>query len=271
MIKTGCLGPKGSYSELAAKKLVSESEIEFYPTFPAVVNALKDGAVDQIVLPIENTIQGGVVQNMDLLAEEEELFAVKEHKQQIDHRLAYREGGDLSKIRKVYSHPQALGQCSEFLATNLPLAQGVPTSSTAKSLEMLTSPDAACIIGAHLCEELQGFVVSEQNIANEKRNFTYFHLVKCGQVAVAENSNRVFLVAELPHVPGSLYNLLGIVNKHGLNMTKIESRPIRYSPGEYRFFIELEGEYSSEKVQTALHEMQGSCRKFKILGCYRTE
>lgn len=267
-MRTGCLGPEGSYSEQAAKQLAPQSEIMLYKTFPAVIRSLKEGETDEIVLPIENTIQGGVLQNMDLLAQEKDLFIVKEHIMPISHRLVMKEGTTMSDIKYVYSHPQAIGQCSVFLSERLPLAQTVATESTALGLSMVKGREDACIIGAHLCADLKGMTVYPDNIANEKKNFTYFQLIKKGKEWLDKPSERIYFVAGLFHKPGALYSLLGVINGYGLNMTKIESRPIKDKPGEYRFFIEIEGDFQSPVITEALHKMEEACFKFKLLGCY---
>lgn len=267
-MKIGCLGPCGSYSELAAAKLSPSAEIALYKNFPAVVNALNAGEVDEIALPIENTIQGGVLQNMDLLENEKNLFAVKEYALKIDHRLVMKAGASLADITKVYSHPQAIGQCSEFLSEKLPSAIPMPVSSTAESLSMVQNKNEACIVGSHMCEGLKGYTVYPENVADEKKNFTHFVLVKKGEEWLNAPSERIYFVARLLHRPGSLFRLLGIINSYGLNMTKIESRPIKDKPGEYRFFIEVEGNYLAPETGNALADMKQLCQNFKLLGCY---
>lgn len=268
-MKTGCLGPEGSYSEQAAKILSPDSELILYRNFPAVVRSLKTGETDEIVLPIENTIQGGVLQNMDLLAEEDDLFAVKEYILKIDHRLLTQKGVPMSEVKRVFSHPQAIGQCSIFLSEALSGAQTVPTESTAQGLQKMTERTDACIIGRHMCNGLEEkYDVTPDTIADEKKNYTYFELVKKGKEWLDKHSEFVYFVAELPDVPGSLYSLLGVIDKYGLNMNKIESRPIKTKPGEYRFFIEIEGDYLSPKIQKAIEKIQEKCSKFKLLGSY---
>ncbi len=269
-MKIGCLGPQGSYSALAAEKLSPASEIILYPTFPAVVKALATGAVDEIVLPIENTIQGGVLQNMDLLVGERELFAVKEYVMPIEHKLVSKKGVALEKIERVYSHLQALGQCAVFLSENLPTARQISVESTAASLQMVKDRGDACIISSYLCQTLDEneYDIYPENIADEKKNFTYFVLVRKGERWLQKQSTHVYFAARLPHKAGSLYRLLGVVESYGLNMTKIESRPIKNKVGEYRFFIEFEGDYLSPVVQNATKDIQKVCQDFKLLGCY---
>ncbi len=269
-MKIGCLGPAGSYSELAAAHLSPRSEIVLFKNFPAVVAALREGRVDEIVLPIENSIQGGVLQNMDLLAEEKDFFAVKEYVLPVEHRLVYPAGTALADIQRVYSHPQALGQCSVFLSEKLPQAQAVPAESTAEGLSRVRERGDACIVGAHLCRGLsdRGLEIYAEDIADEKKNFTCFQLIKKGEQWLGSPTEHVYFVARLLHRPGSLYRLLGVINSYGLNMTKIESRPIKDAPGEYRFFIEIEGNYLSPETERALADMRKICRDFKLLGCY---
>jgi prephenate dehydratase len=268
-MKTGCLGPQGSYSEQAAKVLSPRSEIALYRNFPAVVRSVEEGETDEIVLPIENTIQGGVLQNMDLLAERSDLFIVKEYIMPVSHRLVMKEGGSLSEIERVYSHAQAIGQCSVFLSECLPFAEKIPVESTAHSLSMVKGKGDACIVGEHLCKDLKGFTVYSEEIADEKKNFTYFELIKKGKKSIEGKSSKlIYFVAKLPHKAGSLYALLGILDEYKLNMTKIESRPIKDKPGEYRFFIEVEGDYSSPVILQALQKIEGACLEFKLLGCY---
>lgn len=268
-MKIGCLGPSGSYSCLAAKALAPEAEIVTYQNFPSVVDSLQRGETDEIALPIENSLQGGVLQNMDLLADAEDLFAVKEYILPVEHRLVTLAGSTLSGIKKVYSHPQALGQCSVFLSEKLPRAQLVPTESTAAGLKKLSSPSDACIVGAHLTKELgHGYFVYPEPIADEEKNFTYFELVKKGKDHFAPHTSHVYFAVQLPHRPGALYALLSVVNRYGLNMTKIESRPIKNILGEYRFFIEVEGDHASGTIRSAIAEMKACCTRFKLLGCY---
>lgn len=269
-MKVMCLGPSGSYSEEAAAVLAPGAEISFGRNFPSVVNALRTDSADAIVLPIENSLQGGVVQNMDLLAEERDMFAVSEYILPIRHRLVLRAGAALSDVKRVYSHAQALGQCSVFLSERLPGAQQLPTDSTALSLARVREKGDACIVSEKLalsCDPAEYSVLGEE-IADEKKNFTYFFLVKKGDECLRRPSEHVYFVARLLHRPGSLYRLLGIVNSYSLNMTKIESRPIKDTPGEYRFFIEVEGNILSLTMQNAVSDMRRVCQDFKLLGCY---
>lgn len=265
-MKVSCLGPDGSYSCLAARELSPDAEIVLCPTFLQAIASLGKGESDAVVLPIENSIQGGVLQNLDLLQRTEDLYAVKEYVLKIEHRLAYLNGSSLDKIRTVYSHPQALGQCSDFLNDYLPNAKQEAVDSTAESLEKIVDETCAGIVGSHVKRE--GIVLSEKSISNEASNFTHFLLLKRGKENIAEHTKRVFFHANCRHRPGALLKLLQVIYVYDLNMTKIESRPIRTSPGEYSFFIEFEGDYSDWKVKKAIEDIRSECSSLKILGAY---
>ena len=261
-----CLGPQGSYSELAALRFSGgEGEIVLCPDFYAAVSALQKGEADFAVLPIENSIQGGVLKNLDLLERPDAPFAVEELVLAIDHRLATLEGVSCEAIERIYSHEQAIGQCAEYLHAHFPNAKLLYTRSTAESLEKLDAHSAG-IVGAHA--KKQGVVLSKENIADEKRNFTRFLRLVRREEAHPERSEKVFFCATCKHRPGSLYELLGVFARSGINLTRIESRPIRDVFGEYRFFIEIDGDIARKEVVAALKEAEAFCRQFHIIGAY---
>ncbi len=262
-MKVSCLGPAGSYSELAAKKLFPEGEIVLCPDFPCVPEKLISGETERAVLPIENSIRGGVLQNLDLLATQD-VFAVREIVLRIDHRLATKAGVQYSDVTRIYSHEQAIGQCTEFLRTHFPHAQLLFTDSTAKSLSLLDGHSAG-IVGYHAARE--GIVLSEENIADEKNNFTRF-LCLTRRDTVPAHCSKLFFTAICAHRPGSLLEMLETFARRGCNLTRIESRPIKNVFGEYRFFVEFAGDIGDKNVQCALEEVQKSCLQFKLIGAY---
>lgn len=265
-MKITCLGPTGSYSFLAAERLCPDAEILGKDTFSFAISALLKGEADGVVLPIENTIQGGVLQNLDSFQKAEDLFAVKELLLPIDHRLAMKEGATLKDIQTVFSHQQALNQCSQFLSEKLPHAKLVQTDSTCESLNCIRDFSTAGIVGGHVKKE--GITISEESIANEKGNFTHFLLLKKGKENLPLHSKKVFFSATCPHKPGALLRLLRAMYSFDLNLTKIESRPIPSSPGEYRFFIEFVGDIFDERVKKAVEDIKEECAEFRLLGAY---
>lgn len=264
--KVAYLGPEGSYSSLAAQELCPGMQGVPCNGFPAVVTALLRGEVQYAVLPIENTLQGAVTQNLDLLYTFPDLVAVREYVLKIEHRLIAREGVALSDIKRVYSHEQAILQCGKFLSEKLPSAQLVHTQSTMQSLSCLRETGDAGIVGSHVRAE--GYAFIGGNIADEPKNFTHFLLVVAGKEKLPAQSRRVYFAATCPHEPGSLLKMLQILSVYDLNMTKIESRPIKNSPGEYCFFIEFDGNVAEKNVCFALNRLSEYSKNFKLLGCY---
>ncbi|MBQ4053277.1 MAG: ACT domain-containing protein [Clostridia bacterium] len=281
-MKIAFLGPEGSYSHVAAKSFLrSEAtgvkiagqwdECIPFRNFAEVLAAVSCGRVDAGVLPIENSLQGGVLQSLDLLQDTEDLYAVKEAIIRVDHRLVYKEGMKLSEIGRVYSHRQALDQCAKFLGKEMPFASLRDAESTAfgltRAMEDETGKSAA-IAGAHADNLRKGFVMSAESISDEKNNFTHFLLIKKGEAALPKNSQRVFFSAVCPHRPGSLLELLQIIAKYGINMTKIESRPVKNRPGDYRFFIEADCDIASPEVVEMLSAIKADTLECKLLGAY---
>lgn len=265
-MKVAYLGPEGSYSSLAAKNLCENAEYVPYHSFYSVISALLSGEVDYCVLPVENTLQGAVTQNLDLLYSRADLYAIKEFVLKIDHRLVTKCGASLADIKRIFSHEQAILQCGKFISENLPDAEIVYTESTAQSLLKIEKNTDAGIVGSHMQKD--GFTLSCENIADEKKNFTHFLLVANGKKNLPEKSEKVYFAASCPHEPGALVKMLLILSDGGVNMTKIESRPKKNSPGEYSFFIEFEGDIETKSVRKLIESLKDYTKNFKLLGCY---
>lgn len=266
MDKIAYLGPDGSYSKIAAERFRPQAEYLGYSSFALAIKALLEGECNLAVLPIENSLNGGVNQNIDLLQYTDGLIAFEDLSLEIDHRIATRSGADMAKITRIFSHRQALEQCGQYLAKNFPQAQLVGAPSTAAGLDMIEYDTDACIVGAHTKRE--GITLSSYNIADEKSNRTHFLLIKKGGVADCKPSKKMYFSATCPHKPGELLNILSIISSGGLNMTKIESRPVKDRLGEYRFFIEIDGNCFSDKVKSVLKNVESASSSFKILGAY---
>lgn len=262
-MKISCLGPEGSYSELAARAFSGEPIL--CRSFSAAVDELVKGNADACVLPIENSLQGSVRQNLDLISRTEGIYAVGKHTLAIDHRIARLKGVAPESVKKIYSHEQAIAQCAEYLHENFPEAEIGYTASTAQSLALLGEHSVG-IVGAHI--EREGVVLSPENIADDKRNMTEFLLLKRGKENLPAHSERVFVCVTLSHRPGSLLRFLQTIDGFGLNLTKIESRPVRHSIGEHRFFIEFEGDFVAPVVQYALGALEEKSISFRLIGAY---
>ncbi len=281
-MKIAFLGPEGSYSHLAAKEFLKTEATEKklpgqwdecvpFRNFPEVLAAVENGRVEAAAIPIENSIQGGVSQNLDLLQEANGLFAVKALTLRVDHRLVYKQGVKLSEIGRVYSHRQALDQCAAYLSKELPFASLRETESTGFGISRAMEDESgksAAIAGAHVENLRGGFVMGEECISDEKNNYTHFLLIKKGEESRPNASERVFFSAVCPHRPGSLLELLHLIAKYGINMTKIESRPVKNRPGDYRFFIEADCDIASSEVAEMLSAIEENTLECKLLGAY---
>ncbi len=183
----------------------------------------------------------------------------------------YKAGVKFSEIGRVYSHRQALDQCADFLSREMPFASLRETESTAfgvaRAMEDETGKSAA-IAGAHTENLRGGFLLGKTSISDEPNNFTHFLLIKKGKEKLPVHGNRVFFSAVCPHRPGSLLALLQIIAKYGINMTKIESRPVKNKVGDYRFFIEADCDLGSEQVQETFAAIQNDTLEWKLLGAY---
>lgn len=262
----GYLGPKGTYSEIAAENLSGDKNKVAYPSFYTLFSALEKGDVGAIVIPIENTLNGAVTQNLDLLQETENVYAVSACALKIDHRLITLAGADKRKIERVYSHGQALAQCAKYLAENFPNAKLCETPSTADCIGKLDNAQAAGIVGAH-CRVAE-YELSDKNISDVENNFTHFLLVKRGVPEADAKSERIFFSVTCRHRAGALVDLLSVLSTSVINMTKIESRPIKNKTGEFSFFIEIEGDFAQPEIKVALKEIEAASLSYKLLGCY---
>ncbi|MGN1104054.1 MAG: prephenate dehydratase [Candidatus Coproplasma sp.] len=266
MQSIGYLGPKGTYSHLAAISFGAGCTLTAYPSFPSLMAALKQGEVDKIVLPVENTLNGAVVQNLDLLQATDNIWACDFKKIKVDHRLITLKGAALSGITTIYSHEQALAQCANYLYNHFPKARLVATASTAESITHLNSSNVAAIAGSQCADER--FDLSADTISDEPNNYTSFLLVVCGTPAKTQKSKKIFCSATCLHESGALISLLSVLADAGINLTKIESRPIKDKDGEFRFFIEFDGDYSDADLQKTLESLRQKSTSLKILGCY---
>ena len=265
----------GSKTENTVKKSAADwDECVPFRNFPEVLSAVENGRVEAAAIPIENSIQGGVSQNLDLLQDAENLYAVKELVLRVDHRLIYKAGMKLSQIGRVYSHRQALDQCAAFLSREMPFAALREAESTGFGITRAVEDESgksAAIAGAHTENLRSGFVMSEECISDEKNNYTHFLLIKKGESALPKTSEKVFFSAACPHEPGSLLRLLKIIADYGINMTKIESRPVKNRPGDYRFFIEADCDIAAKEVQELLTAIRENTLECKLIGAYGQE
>ncbi|WP_375321846.1 prephenate dehydratase [Aliivibrio logei] len=270
------LGSKGSYSNLASRRYFSKKNIELAElgceNFREVIKTVESGHADYGVLPIENTSSGSINQVYDLL-QHTSLYIVGELTQQIDHCLLTTTETSLEAIKTLYSHPQPHEQCSEFLnrLDNVELISCASTADAMITVKELNSPEVAAI-GNSDSGKLYGLQSLIGNISNQTDNQTRFIVVARKPVDVSEQiPAKTTLIVSTSQDAGSLVESLLVLRKYGINMTKLESRPIMGNPWEEMFYIDLQAHLKSEAMSAAIEELTSITQYLKVLGCYPIE
>lgn len=270
------LGPKGSYSHLAARHYAARHFDNFIENgclnFRDIFNQVETGQADYAVLPVENTSSGSINDVYDLL-QLTSLSVVGEITLPIDHCVLVTGSTDLQQIETVYSHPQPFQQCSQFIH-RFPHWKIEYTESTAAAMEKvaaLNSPKAAAL-GSEAGGELYGLQVLERHLANQKQNITRFIILARKPVEVTlQVPAKTTLIMATGQQAGALVEALLVLRNHNLVMSKLESRPINGNPWEEMFYIDFQGNVRSDEVQQALQELTAITRSLKVLGCYPSE
>lgn len=259
------MGPPRSFSHAAALALFADqADYVVTRTIPDAVEAAASGEADVAVVPIENSTEGGVNATLDALFDSD-LAISAEFVLDVELCLLAR-SADLSQIRRVTSHPQPLGQCKNWLRQNLPHAEVVVApSTTAAASEALTDPHTAAV-GSRLAAEL-GLVIARERIQDHEGNATRFVIVG-REVTRPTGRDKTTLVFSTPHERGALRRVLEVFDEEGLNLTRIESRPLRGQLWEYAFFTDLEGHRDDDAVARALSRLERAGAMVRVLGSY---
>lgn len=267
-IKVAFQGERGAFSEEAAFSFFGNKiETVGYKSFSDVFGAVEKGKVDFGIVPIENTLEGTVGQNYDLLLKSRvKIFGEKILR--IQHCLVAPKGTKLSSIKKVYSHPQALGQCREFLEKKK--LEAVAAYDTAGSVKLIAEGKLeknAAAIASERAARVYQMKILKKGIETNKKNFTRFFIISKKEAKEAKE-NKTSIVFSTLHVPGALFKALAPFAKRNINLTKIESRPIVGRPWEYNFYLDFEGHKSDKNVKEALKELKKYTTFLKVLGSY---
>ncbi|HXJ47312.1 MAG TPA: prephenate dehydratase domain-containing protein [Candidatus Dormibacteraeota bacterium] len=264
-------GERGAFSEAAAIQLLGDSITTIpRPTFDSAFAAIADGAADVLLAPVENTLAGSVVRVYDLLLESD-LTVVAETILHIEHQLIGCPGATQADLRSVSSHPVALAQCEKFFLAH-PNLKRVPTEDTAGSVrEVISRGDKSFAgIAARRAAAIYGGIILAENIHDNPENFTRFVLLvpsaQAAQLASPE-ANKMSIALRLAHKPGALLAALEPFSRHGVNLQKIESRPIHGRPFEYQFYLDVETN-SPVALNAALAEVRSSTTFLRVLGLY---
>ena len=262
-----CQGVEGGNSQAACDRLFPRGDLRFVKTFDAVAEAVQSGACTFGVLPVENSSNGSVRAVYSLL-QEHRLSVVRAARLCIHHELLALPGVKQEEIREIYSHQQAIGQCSRFLG-GLFDVRVIPCGNTAEAAKRVAeSGDRhAAAISAHSCAALYGLSCVNDRIQDSENNYTRFYCVTREPVIYA-GANRISLILSLENRPGALYEMLSKPAALGINMTKLESCPVVGSDFEFVFFLELEASVQDASVLGMLEEMERGCAAFTFLGGY---
>ncbi|AYZ31621.1 bifunctional chorismate mutase/prephenate dehydratase [Serratia sp. FDAARGOS_506] len=270
------LGPKGSYSHLAARQYAARHFDQLIECgcqkFQDIFAQVETGQADYAILPIENTSSGSINEVYDLL-QHTSLSIVGELTNPINHCVLVASDSDLSQIETVYSHPQPFQQCSQFL-NRFPHWKIEYTESTAAAMEKvakLNSPKVAAL-GSEAGGALYGLQVLEHNLANQQQNITRFIVLARKAIDVSEQvPAKTTLIMATGQQSGALVEALLVLRDNGIIMTKLESRPINGNPWEEMFYIDVQANLRADAMQKALRDLTPITRSLKVLGCYPSD
>ncbi|MFW7379474.1 MAG: prephenate dehydratase [Oligoflexus sp.] len=273
-MKVGFQGVSGAYSEQAALQYFRGQKIQLQPMsdFESVFRAVEARKLQYAVLPIENSLAGSIHENYDHLRQKP-VWIIGEHKLHIDHCLLAKPGSKLEAIREVYSHPQALSQCMAFIRKIK--AQPMPYFDTAGSARFLAESGEkhmAAIASSQAAKDY-GLRVIAKSIQDEETNYTRFVVIKRRPKAYPaidwKGASKTSIVFSLRNAPGGLHKALSVFAIRDIDLTKIESRPLRGSPWKYLFYLDIEGHVSDPAVARALGHLEEVTHHLQVLGSYQ--
>ena len=261
-----CQGVAGAYSHKAAAALFPGCTPVFHETWGNVFEAIANGDADLGLLPVENSSAGSVSEVYDLILKYR-FYIVAAYNLHVRHCLAAPKGACESQVKTVYSHPQGLNQCSDYLAQhNLSRVPYSNTAAAAQFVSELGDPHVAAIC-SHDAAANYGLAILRENVQNNPNNCTRFVAISRSLV-LPENANKISLCFSLPHTTGSLYGVLSRFAINGLNLTKIESRPIAGRNFEYDFYLDFTGNIRQKETMDLIASLQSDLPRFSFLGNY---
>jgi prephenate dehydratase len=264
------LGPRGTFSDFAATTYANSlgtqaSELKAYPTIAQAIKATAQQQTDFCVVPVENSIGGGVTFTLDTLWEIESLHIQQAFTLPVQHALISK-ANSISDIKTIYSHPQALSQCSEWLETHLPTVNLVNTTSTTEALPLVKENSSVGAISSSWGASLYDLPILAHPINDYADNYTRFWVLGHEQAASGQYTSLAFSL--LSNEPGALLKPLQLFSALNINMSRIESRPTKRLLGDYIFFVDIEASAENPTTQTALELLKMHTAKLKLFGSY---
>ena len=262
-----CQGVEGAYSQIACERIFKSPSIMYFKNFDGVFQAIDKGLCQYGILPIENSTAGSVKKVYDLMIHHN-FSIVRTFRLKIDHNLLALPGARLLDIKEIYSHEQAISQCADFLKT-MPGVKVIPVENTAIAASMVASSGRRDIaaLSSKNCEELYGLTSLADSIQDKGNNRTRFICIS-KNLEVYPGSDKTSIMMILPHKPGALYRVLARMYVLGINVIKLESRPIPDRDFEFMFYFDLETSIYSDEFVQLMCELDDLCEDFKYLGSY---
>ncbi len=260
-----CQGTEGAYAQQACEKLFEYPSILYFSSFNDVFSAVEKGMCKYGILPLENSTAGSVTQVYDLM-EQHAFHIVGACRLRIDHCLMRRKGAT-GPIRKIVSHEQALRQCSDWLEKQMGVVAEAMENTAVAAAYVVQAGDDVAVIASSMCAELYNLDIVEENISNVQNNFTRFICI-ARDMQVYPNAGKVSIMFNLPHAPGALNSIISRLALAGVNLTKLESRPIPGREFEFRFFFDFEADLRDPAVVDLICELEKRTEHFVFLGAY---
>ena len=262
-----CQGVEGAFAQIACEKIFKSPMIMYFKSFEGVFQAIEQGLCQYGILPIENSTAGSVKKVYDLMIHRN-FSIVRTFRLKVDHNLMAKPGCKLCEIKEIYSHEQALSQCSDFIKAH-PEIKFISVENTAVAAEKVSSSartDVAAIC-SRVCSELYGLQCLSSSIQDAGNNHTRFICIS-KNLEIYPGADKTSIMMILPHKPGSLYRVLARLYVLGINVTKLESRPIPDRDFEFMFYFDLETSVYSDEFVQLMCELDDLCEEFQYLGSY---
>ena len=263
-----CQGVEGAYSQLACEKLFKHPQVMYFKTFESVFSAVENGFCDYAVLPLENSTAGSVKEIYDLMLSHSSFKIVRSTRLKVDHNLVAKKGTKMSDIKEIFSHPQAISQCAKFLDA-MPGVKITACENTAAAAEAVAKSERTDVaaISSYNCVELYGLERLAADIQDRSNNYTRFICIS-KKLEIYPGADKTSLMLVLPHRPGALYQILGRFYALGMNLIKLESRPLPDREFEFMFYFDLETSVYSDEFIRLVDDLDAICEEFQYLGSY---
>ncbi len=265
-VVAACQGVSGAYSEQACVKAFDLPEIMFFNSFDGVFNAVRQGLCEYGILPVENSTAGSVNRVYDLMRENK-FYIVRSMRVKVDHCLLVKKGTKLEDIKEIYSHEQAINQCSKFITDRKIKANIAHNTAMAAQFVAQSDRNDIAAISSAKCAELYGLEIVGESIQNFQNNYTRFICIS-KRLEIYPGATKTSFMMTIPHTPGSLYSVISRFYALGINLVKLESRPLPDRDFEFMFYFDVDCSVYSDEFISLINELENNIPAFTYLGSY---